>query len=384
MRTSNHEVDGRGCQYQQIFFDDQGQRHHDHVYATEFFSNRSMRPVHDFVMASEYVELTRIHRALRELPPRYLVALKTDCLVYQKLPRKLVHTVEALTRRRQRDKTPKITSRRSSGGRVPGATARDGAADGAGTRRSLLLSGMPGTGKTHLASQIASQLSQLGEGVDALQRAELWFGGADGGPMGAQDHPRGALLVEEVTQLNGPTSPSSPRTAESGFCCSGTFDSARAHGKPAQPREDLSPPAIPQVDEAEQVAGLLDTCLSYSHQRPGEPAGRAGGRCCWSTGQAGSRRTNKPQTMRFWLGLSLVTTSGRVRKGCCVTVREAGERIVLDDRQCFTPAELLRSTRFCHAITYASCQGLTLRGRVWLLQRISTSGIARDETGDLP
>ncbi|CAE7450514.1 unnamed protein product, partial [Symbiodinium necroappetens] len=30
-------------------------------------------------------------------------------------------------------------------------------------------------------------------------------------------------------------------------------------------------------------------------------------------------------------------------------------------------AELLRHTRLCHAITYASCQGLTLRGRVWLL-----------------
>ena len=53
-------------------------------------------------------------------------------------------------------------------------------------------------------------------------------------------------------------------------------------------------------------------------------------------------------------------------KGCFVTVREAGERIVLDDGQSFTPAELLRSTRLCHAITYASCQGLTLRGRVWL------------------
>ena len=25
-----------------------------------------------------------------------------------------------------------------------------------------------------------------------------------------------------------------------------------------------------------------------------------------------------------------------------------------------------RATRLCHAITYASCQGLTLRGRVWL------------------
>ena len=47
-------------------------------------------------------------------------------------------------------------------------------------------------------------------------------------------------------------------------------------------------------------------------------------------------------------------------------MREAGERIVLDDGQSFTPAELLRSTRLCHAITYASCQGLNLRGRVWL------------------
>ncbi|OLQ10182.1 hypothetical protein AK812_SmicGene6059 [Symbiodinium microadriaticum] len=34
-------------------------------------------------------------------------------------------------------------------------------------------------------------------------------------------------------------------------------------------------------------------------------------------------------------------------------------------------AELLRSTRPCHAITYASCQGLTLRGRVWLCDTLN-------------
>ena len=28
-----------------------GKSHYDHVYATELFSNRSMRPAHDFVMA---------------------------------------------------------------------------------------------------------------------------------------------------------------------------------------------------------------------------------------------------------------------------------------------------------------------------------------------
>ena len=66
-----------------------------------------MRPAHDFVMASEHVELARIHRALREVPSRYLVAVKTDCLVFQNLPRKFLKDVEALARRRHRDCTPK-------------------------------------------------------------------------------------------------------------------------------------------------------------------------------------------------------------------------------------------------------------------------------------
>ena len=139
LRTSNHDVDGRGCQYQQVFFDDRGQCHYDHVYATELFSNRSMRPAHDFVMASEYVEVARIHRALREVPPRYLVALKTDCL-------------------------------------------------------------MPGTGKTELAI--------------------CWTGWW-------------SRRSRSSTSGCGPTSPSSPRTAGSGFCCSGSFDSYRQSRTPS-------------------------------------------------------------------------------------------------------------------------------------------------------
>ena len=185
MRTSNHEVDGRGCQYQQVFFDDRGQCHYDHVYATELFSNRSMRPAHNFVMASEYVEMARIHRALREVPPRYLVALKTDCLVYQSLPRKFVHVVEALTRRLHRDNTPKYRFeevKRLEGEyqeprleteppteQEPWRNVED-PVEHCLNGHSLLLSGMPGTGKTHLARQIVSQLSQLGEGVTLISK----------------------------------------------------------------------------------------------------------------------------------------------------------------------------------------------------------------------
>ncbi|CAE7547567.1 unnamed protein product [Symbiodinium sp. KB8] len=71
MRTSDHEEDGRGCQYQQIFFDNRAKCHCNHV------------------------------------PPRYLVAVKTDCLVYQSLPRKFLKDVEALARRRHRGCTPR-------------------------------------------------------------------------------------------------------------------------------------------------------------------------------------------------------------------------------------------------------------------------------------
>ena len=70
--------------------------------------------------------------------------------------------------------------------------------------------------------------------------------------------------------------------------------------------------------------------------------------------------------MRVWPGLRLVGAGGKVQKGVFVTVSEVGERVTLESGQSFEPRELLKHTRLCSAITYASVQGLTLRGRVWL------------------
>ena len=80
----------------------------------------------------------------------------------------------------------------------------------------------------------------------------------------------------------------------------------------------------------------------------------------------GAVPTNAPQTMRVWPGLRLIGAGAKVQKGTFLTVEVEGDVVRLESGQCFVGPELLKHTRLCSAITYASVQGLTLRGRVWL------------------
>ena len=69
---------------------------------------------------------------------------------------------------------------------------------------------------------------------------------------------------------------------------------------------------------------------------------------------------NSPQSMRVWPGLRLI-------KGVFVAVAEVEpDGVRLDNGVRLKNQELLRATRPSHAVTYASCQGLTLHNRVRL------------------
>jgi hypothetical protein len=76
---------------------------------------------------------------------------------------------------------------------------------------------------------------------------------------------------------------------------------------------------------------------------------------------------NRPQVMFLWPGLRLLGAGHKVQKGIFVTVKACDtEKVVLDNDLTLTHSQVCQSLRLSYAITYASCQGLTLKGRVRL------------------
>ena len=438
MRTSNHELDGQGCQWRQTFTDAAGKVHWDHIYATELFSNYTLRPLHDYVMAQEHVAVAKIPRppaqgpaALRRRPEDGLPGLPGPA---QEVPARGAgaHGLEAPGRHAG---VP-LRGVQAPGGRVPGAPHRGALPD-------LLRPGVAERGGPPPALPEREEPPPLGHArhredapgapdrgaalrargggqarlQDPLLRAEPGRRSADGGPLRPPEHPQRELRAGParhrgdhaaglqplgrhrgaVPEPQGqvPAPGRLPAAAGGAGRLRGRAGDEAPQGLPAPPRPDhRSDEAIfgflryLRVDEAEepplrealQLArerfprrGQPDTCLVISHanrMRLNEQHNRrlapAEAVTLRYEGRAAAG-TNAPQTMRVWPGLRLVGAGGKVSKGCFVAVTEAGpDAVRLETGERFTHAELLRHTRLCHAITYASCQGLTLRGRVHL------------------
>ncbi len=74
-----------------------------------------------------------------------------------------------------------------------------------------------------------------------------------------------------------------------------------------------------------------------------------------------------PQSLWIWPGLRLIGGGSRCLKGVFVTVDEVTDEFVtISNGQKLNHADAVRSLRLCSALTYASVQGLTLKGLVRL------------------
>ena len=80
-----------------------------------------------------------------------------------------------------------------------------------------------------------------------------------------------------------------------------------------------------------------------------------------------TRGGNQPQDMILWKGLQLIGAGHRCLKGLFYEVEEVTEEAVrLTNGQVLSHEQAVQSLRLCYALTYASCQGLTLPGVVRL------------------
>ena len=224
VRSSSSELDGAGADFSQAFAYEGGMVW-DFVYARRLLSNGTYRPIHDAVLGFEHCMVAKARRIL-DAPPRYLAQVKTDCLLTQRLPKRFAERLRALEALRHPDGTPVYRVEETKpllGSRAPRMEAErpkqrrwngvDDPVNHCLAGNSLLLTGLPGTGKTHLARTIVARLREQGEAVHLVSKTHC---SAQNLGLGAQtaDHwvrryVRGCsaqkldwLVVEEITQLD--------------------------------------------------------------------------------------------------------------------------------------------------------------------------------------
>ena len=251
VRSSQNELDGYGCQERRVFSvfasdlqpaeekPETAQKqiaeqplaeYWDFAFIRNLMSNASHKPLHDFVMAAEYVAVARIKHQLRAALPSYIKCVKTDCVVVQQLPKKHQHLLQELQDLKHPDgsqvyrveevkplqgyyREPQLPEHAMppelEWTDIPDPLTHCLAGG------SLLLTGLPGTGKTHLARKIVAALREQGQAVHIVAKTHSSVQNIGQGARTADHWLRRFvrhgnvrmidwLVIEEITQLAWP------------------------------------------------------------------------------------------------------------------------------------------------------------------------------------
>jgi hypothetical protein len=492
VKTSNDPCDGIGA-WAKRFVTYEGGQTYDFIYSTQVMSNKSMRPVHDHIMATEHVRIAQLLFALHALkiPPRCIKCIKTDCVVVKGFPKKRKAAMMELAKLTYKD-LPRLrvrycesesqgfldsycsikevdlpqkdaeVFRLGEGKELQGnwkppwrfseqPTARtewkeltkEEALSTILEGKGLLIVGSPGVGKTFWLRNTIASLRQAGKRVEIVSKthASVQNIGCEAVTCDhwVRKHVRAGgvhchtLVVEELTQINVQLWGDLALCAFKGvsFVCSGDFGQFQPiceHWSGSPVREGM----LEQSDMIYDMCGgnrlvltenmrsdaklfgfytslgsnleealirarkmfpvtnrPADYTLTMSHRNRmkinrlrNQQEALTGFRWddatdAWtntvfirypkSTMNERRNKGNQPQDFILWPGLQLMGAGHRCLKGMFYEVASVDEAFV--ELTCgikLTHEQALSSLRLRYAMTYASCQGLTLKGVVRL------------------
>ena len=236
VKSSHDQLDGVGATMSQWFcYENATKTIHDFIWAKSVVDNASCRGVHDMVLGHEYLLMAKIRHLTANIDQRYVRQLKTDCVLFQDVPQKHRKTLERVAEETTyEDGTPVYRLLTESDQlkpllgvdceRLPMAArepeplspfrtiAKEDLEARVLSGESVLITEMPGVGKTFLARNLISRLRAAGKLVEVVSKTHASVANLGANARTADYFTRrfirngstrcNVLVIEEVTMID--------------------------------------------------------------------------------------------------------------------------------------------------------------------------------------